>query len=112
LIFGQRVGLIGIDAIDQMMPGADQLIGCRFAGADVHAPIDLARIRRDDLAVEVFSELDRQRGLAYASRADQTDEQGSGSRIHVSSIAFSIRVQRFTSPSGPISMGFARRTPC
>ena len=64
-----------IDAIDQVMSDANQLIGHGFAGANIHAPIDLARIRGDNLGPEPTRERQRKRGFSGCSGAEDDDQQ-------------------------------------
>ena len=52
-----------------------ELIGGRLARANVQAAINLARIRRDDLAVDAFGQFDGEGGFTDARWPDEGDER-------------------------------------
>ena len=47
---------------------------CRLRGADIHPAVDLHRVRRNDLGVQLLRKCDRQSGLAAGGRAADTDQ--------------------------------------
>ena len=46
----------------------------RLRGADIHPAVDLHRVRRNDLGVQLLRKCDRQSGLAAGGRATDTDQ--------------------------------------
>ncbi len=58
------VALIRIDDVDQVMRYALALYRARLGGADVHAPVNLRRIERDDLQGYLFRKRESERRLA------------------------------------------------
>jgi hypothetical protein len=72
----RRVGLGGIQDIDQAMRRTGQHIGGRLGRSDVHAAIDHRRIDTDDLARQTLHQLDSQIRLAGRGRTHQQDGEG------------------------------------
>jgi len=50
---GQAESLAWVHDVDQVVWDALHLICCRFGCADIHAPVEEARISRDDLAIQI-----------------------------------------------------------
>jgi hypothetical protein len=61
--------------IDQMVGYPRALLRRRLGGADIHAAVKQARIRRDDFTTQILCKLDRNVGLSHGSGA-QDDNQG------------------------------------
>ncbi len=69
--------LVRGDQVDQMVRHLGALGRRGFRGADVHAPIDLHRVGRDDLDVaECPGDIERQRRLAGRRRPDERQPAG------------------------------------
>lgn len=57
-----------------MMRNSQAVGGCGFIGADVHAPVDVARVGGDDLAADFGRESHGIRRLAGCGRSDDDNE--------------------------------------
>ena len=80
---GDRERLVRIDEVEEVMRDPPALGERRLGRPDVHPPVDLARIGREDLdrpvrAAELAGDPDRQAGLAGRRRATDDDEGRSG----------------------------------
>ena len=56
------------------MRDAQAFCAGRFGGANIHTPVEETRIGRNDLPMQLFSQLKRQVGLANRGRADNHDQ--------------------------------------
>ncbi len=54
---GRVKRLVRVGDVQQVMPDAQLLPGCRLGGADIHQAINLAGVGRDDFALEPFGKV-------------------------------------------------------
>ena len=59
-----------IDNIDHVMSDTSPLDDARFSRADIHAPVDLHRVDRQDFGVDSLCNLDGHLGLPRRRRAE------------------------------------------
>ena len=69
----RAIGRVGVDYVDQMVRGFGALGGSGFSGPHVHVTVDLARVRRNDLAVGLFCQSNSQARFAARSRPGNHD---------------------------------------
>ncbi|CDN43153.1 hypothetical protein BN871_CL_00640 [Paenibacillus sp. P22] len=72
---GGRVGLVRIPDIDEMVGNPLHLITGNFGRADVHSPVDLHGVSRDDFRVPCLGKLQAQLRLADGRRPDQNEKR-------------------------------------
>ncbi len=72
-VAGDGVVLRGRANVEHMVGHPGALFGRGLGGADVHAPVDLHGVGRDDLAAESLRELDAEAGFACGRRAADND---------------------------------------
>mgnify|MGYP000141188832 CR=1 FL=1 len=64
-------GLVGVDHVQAVVAGHGLFLSGGLAGADVHAAVDLHRVRRHDLGPEALRDRQRRRGLARGGRPSE-----------------------------------------
>src|SRR5699024_12670341 len=64
-----------VEDIDEMVRDPAPLLDRQFRGADVHAAIELHRVRVDDLPAEVFGQVEREIRLRGGGGPDDGDDR-------------------------------------
>src|SRR5436305_14261729 len=78
LVVGGGKRLVRVDNVDAVQGNTTQLRWSWFVGANVAVAKDLARIHRDQLAVQPLGDADRQLGLAAGRRPDDRHHAQAG----------------------------------
>ena len=73
LVAGDGRGLGDVEHVELVVRDAAPFAGRQLGGADVHAAVELHRVGVHDLAAEPLGDVERQRRLAGAGRADDRD---------------------------------------
>ena len=60
-----------IDQIDHVVGNAGLIVGGRLGGTDIHAPVDLHRVDRDDMSAQVFSQAKGQVAFSGCGRSEE-----------------------------------------
>src|SRR5581483_8991912 len=76
LVARDVVRLVGLDVAHQVVRDTRAVGEAGRRGPDLHPPVHLARIRRDDLRAEPFRELERQRRLPHRRRPAEHHQPG------------------------------------
>ena len=74
LIVGNGEGLGNVRAVYEVMPCRPLFFRSRFGGANVHLPIDLARIDGDDFGIEALCELNCYLCFANCCGTEETEK--------------------------------------
>ena len=72
---GQAPACMWIGHVDQVMWDAPAFFLRGLGSADIHAPVEETAIRRDDLGVQSFSQLDGNPGLANRGWTDDDNQR-------------------------------------
>ena len=86
LVLADRIFFIGIADREHVMPDSLHLILGHLSGSDIHVSENLTRIGTDDLAIQVFCELDGKPCLATSGRTIDDDNLGKQGRCFEKSI--------------------------
>ena len=70
----QAPGCIRIGHVDQVVRNVPAFLRRGLGSANIHAAVEQPRIRRDDLTIQPFGQLDGNTGLANRSRPDDDDQ--------------------------------------
>ncbi len=73
---GHGEGVLGLGHVDHVVPDPPPLLDGGLSGADVHSPVDLARIHRQDLGSDPLRHRHGQVGLAGGGGSEDRQQAG------------------------------------